>query len=380
VPEVPGFIGGSAQAASRSLDVERTVNLMTIYGDSGTPKVPATLQNAPRCQPWMGMPVGPIRGLYSLNGQRGWGVCGPYLYELFANQTASLIGTMAADNRPATFACNGANGNQLLIASGYSGYVFDLVTGDFQQVDADPLSGFPAQCAMVAECAGYGLALSAQSNQFNVSAPVDFSSWDSLDFGRVQTNDPLVSMIAANNLVYLLGGQQSQIWYPSGQNFPFSPVQNVQLETGTSSPFGAIALGVSPNATVVFPSKNREGQGVLYALNGYSPQPVSSFSISTIFQKQARLDNLIAWSYQENRHTYGMFYLPSNDTTLVFDVDAPPGMNWTERGIWDSAQVRFVPHVGRCHMFCFGKHLVGARNSGTIYEMSSAFYTDRIVA
>jgi hypothetical protein len=54
-------------------------------------------------------------------------------------------------------------------------------------------------------------------------------------------------------------------------------------------------------------------------------------------------------------------------------------MQWAERGIWDSARLRWTPHIGRCHCFAFGKHLVGARNTGTIYEMSQNFYTDGIV-
>ncbi len=372
-----GFIGGSAQAASRSVDVERSINLITLVSDTGTPKVQTALQNAPGCEPWLGLPSGAVRGLYTLNGQRAWAVAGGFFYELFANQTAIEIGVVSQDNRPITWACNGANGNQLMFCSGRLGYVFDLVTGTLTQIVAD---GFPLQCAMVAECSGYGLALTLQSNQFNVSNPLDYLAWDGLDFGRVQTNDPIVAMLSANNLVYLLGGQQSQVWYPSGDTFPFSLMQNAQMQTGTSSAFGAIVLGVAPNATVVFPSRNAEGQGIMYALSGYSPQTVSSFAVSTILQTTPRLADMIAWTYQSEGHTFGIFQIPGNDTTWCFDVTAPPGMNWAERGIWDSAAYRWTPHIGRCHAFAFGKHLVGSRTDGTIYEMHQGFYADRIVA
>lgn len=377
--DVPGFVGGSAQSVSRSLDVERTINLISLRGDSGTPRVKDAMRNAPGVRPWVTLPVGPVRGLYTLNGQRLWAVAGATLYEVFGNQTAMAVGSVTQDSRPATFACNGANGNQLLVCSGFAGYVLDLVTGAFAVVPPDPASGFPAQCAMVAECAGYALALGSQVNQVNFSAPEDFSSWDTLDFFRVQTNDPLVSMISANRLVYVFGGQQSQVWYPDGSASVFGPVQNVQIESGTSSPFGPVAVGVSPTATVLFPNRSSNGQGVMYGLDGYSPQPVSSFAISTILQQQSRLDDMVSWTYQEDGHTFALFYIPTNDTTLCFDASAGAGMNWTERAIWDSHAYRWLPHIGRCHAFAFGKHLVGSRADGTIYEMSNSLYLDAIV-
>jgi hypothetical protein len=375
--QMPGFIGGSAQAASRSLDVERTINAVTMVGDSGTPKVSAGLTKRMGCRPWVDLLSGPVRGLYALNGTRAWAVAGAFLYELFANQTALQIGSVVSSSLPASWACNGANGNQLLVNTQPNGYVFDLVTGAFTQVTA---AGYPSDCAMVAECAGYGLALTSKSNQFNVSAPEDFTAWDGLDFGRVQTNDPLVAMISANNLVYLLGGQRSQVWYPSGDTFPFTLVQGGTFECGTAAQFGPCAIGTSPNATIIFPSLSSDGHGLMYALNGYSPQIISSFAVSTILQAQPILSNMVTWTYQHNGHTFALLYLPNNDTTWVFDTAAPAGMNWSEQGIWNSSTLRWTPHIGRCHCFAFGKHLVGARNSGTIYEMSPAFYADEIVA
>jgi hypothetical protein len=36
--------------------------------------------------------------------------------------------------------------------------------------------------------------------------------------------------------------------------------------------------------------------------------------------------------------------------------------------MWVPAQRRNYPYLGRCHVYAFGKHLVGDRQSGTIYE------------
>jgi hypothetical protein len=53
---------------------------------------------------------------------------------------------------------------------------------------------------------------------------------------------------------------------------------------------------------------------------------------------------------------------------------------WAEWNIWDTTNAVWLPHVAGSHVFEFGKHYVGDRLSGAIYEMSMAFVTDEIVA
>src|SRR4030095_195127 len=49
---------------------------------------------------------------------------------------------------------------------------------------------------------------------------------------------------------------------------------------------------------------------------------------------------------------------------------------WHQRGVWNPGAERWDPMHQWCHMFAFGKHLVGDRTTGTIYEQTSELATE----
>jgi hypothetical protein len=89
-----------------------------------------------------------------------------------------------------------------------------------------------------------------------------------------------------------------------------------------------------------------------------------------------RVDDAIAWAYQDEGHSFYVLLLPTPPprdafgvdwTTWVYDVAT--GV-WHERALWDDTRLRWLPHYGRCHAYAIGKHLIGDRASGVIYEYS----------
>jgi hypothetical protein len=60
----------------------------------------------------------------------------------------------------------------------------------------------------------------------------------------------------------------------------------------------------------------------------------------------------------------------------VFDV--AEGL-WHERAIWDATACVWTPHVAVCHCFAWGLHLVGDRQSETVYTLALDYYDDQIV-
>ncbi len=128
--------------------------------------------------------------------------------------------------------------------------------------------------------------------------------------------------------------------------------------------------------TVVFIGLNAEGQGMVWRMNGYTPTRISTFAIENILRNLPRIDDAMGWTYQEAGHLFYVLYLPSNDTTLVYDVSSN---SWVEFAHWVPDLVNWTPYVGRCHAFGFGKHLVGSRTNGVIYEQSQHFYSDGLV-
>jgi hypothetical protein len=59
--------------------------------------------------------------------------------------------------------------------------------------------------------------------------------------------------------------------------------------------------------------------------------------------------------------------------TWVYDVATK---QWHERQYWNETTGQAQAHLGRCHAYAFGKHLVGDYQSGNIYVLSPDNYDD----
>jgi hypothetical protein len=140
------------------------------------------------------------------------------------------------------------------------------------------------------------------------------------------------------------------------------------LKVGVSAPNTAIELDNS----VFWVGNDKHGNGIVYRAQGLSPQRVSTSPIERVLQSTPNIEQVRAWSYQSEGH---MFYVLTGgglETSLCYDVST--GI-WHERA-YLNPQGNYEQHLGACHMFAFGKHLVGSRVDGTIYELRNDVYSD----
>jgi hypothetical protein len=370
-----GFVGPSATEWSANVNLERTLNLYPqILGrKDGTPKTRTYLMGTPGSRPFLALPSGPVRGLFAQDG-RAFAVVGALLYELFANQTAIVRGSVASDGRPASMASNGAAGHQLIVCSAGLGYIFDLITADFTQITA---AGFPNPCAMVGFSDGYFVALQGQSNVFYISDLEDGLSWDAADKGQVsESSNQLRSLIINNRVLWLLGSQTTEVWYNAGDAaFPFAPIQGSFLQRGIDAAFSATRL----DTDIAFIGRDEHGPGIVYRSAGYGQvRRISTSAIEEVLRESMHLnsDQVVSWSYQDLGHPFYLLNVPGARSTWVYD-----GLTdlWHERSILENDGIQESPIRGQCHCHAFGKHLVGDRLSGVIYEQSLDFFDDQLV-
>ncbi len=95
---------------------------------------------------------------------------------------------------------------------------------------------------------------------------------------------------------------------------------------------------------------------VEYALQGYSTR-----------------SDAVAFGYQDQGHDFYVLTLPAANATWCYDNKT---QLWHERGYWNTGNAAYDAMRGMYHMSAFGKHLVGDRSTGTIYDMSIAYYTE----
>lgn len=355
---IPGFIGSSYRTQSAVLDVTRTVNLYLDKSDG--PKMYAT----PGQKPFLGAGAGPHRGNFQQDG-RGWVVSGTDWYEVFADGTAIIRGTVAAGNDQGTIVSNGVGGNQLLgVFAGY-GYVYNLTTNILTLIaDVDFPNGTAIMCEFLD---GYGIVLT--KTDYQLSALEDFTDWDALDIAqKSQTSDQLVAMSVdlQRKVLSLRGSKTTEYWWDSGAaGFPFEPVPNSISTIGCAATSGV--------AGSIWISQNDDGARIAYSGTGVTTKRVSTSGIEALWADYPTVADCLAWTYDWRGHVFSVFSFPSANATWVYDELEQEWHEWLE---WDQSSGAYVQHLARTHMYVFDKHLVGSRLDGTLYELRADVLTD----
>ena len=349
-----GLAGGSYESQSPNVSADRTINFYPELVESGRGKASVVLYPTPGLSVFTTLVGSPVRGIFQIN-DRCFAVAGPTLYEIIGNGTNVSRGTVANDGLPVSMA---SSPTQLLISSGGTAYVLTLATNVLTTI----ASGTLANVAMVAYIDGFFLALLRNSQQFRISTVLDATSWPALQIIQVSVfPDDVLSMIATHRELVLGGRTKSVVYYDSGSTNIFDVIPGSLIEQGTIAAFSPVNL----DNTVFWLGGDERGAAIVWRAQGYTPTRISNHAIEFAMQGYTTLTDAIGYAYQDQGHSFYVLYFPSADVTWVYDVAT--GL-WAERAFWNNGV--FEAHLARCHTYVFGKHLVGARNSGNIFEMS----------
>jgi hypothetical protein len=369
---LPGFAGPANALNSPNADAEDLINLFIESTPPGTGKIPKYIRGTPGVRPFATGPDGTIRAAFSQDG-RAFALSGGRFIEVDVTGTGTDYGPVLDDGLPGSMASNGSAGNQVMALSGGLGYIFDLGTNTLTQIsDTD----FPADASQVEFMDGYFLVTIKDTRRFQISALEDGLTWDALDVAeRSEGSDNIVSMIRNHREIWFLGSKTGEVWYDNGDpDFPFAPIQGVFVEQGSAATFSICRR----NNTIAWLGADERGNGVVYEANGYTPEQVSTYAVEDDIQAQGSdLDQTIAFANQMSGHVFSWMQVPSLPWTWVYDATEKL---WHKRAIWDADDVEYLPYVGSCYMFAFGKHLLGSRLDATIYELNVDYFDDSIVA
>lgn len=296
-------------------------------------------------------------------------VIGAGFYEFFADATFTKWGTVAQDANPAQLVFDSVLGNQIGVCSGGNVYVFNLTTNVLSAAIIGP--GF----THLAYAAGFGLAFNPTNGQTRLSNLFDLTVWDAGTFFRrsLFADQALTMFVDANNLVWIIGTDTFEVRYNTGVGSqPFSPLEGLVGRFGIAAPF---AFGLTGNQNFWL-SRNAEGVGQFVATRGSIPTPVSTYGVNTAiagYLRSSTISDAEVLTYQQQGHTWPVLSFPSPKKTWAYDVE---GQGWAERGKWNPVTGMFELWTPRTHSFSFGKHLVGDRTTGNLYEMDTTFTTE----
>lgn len=366
----PGFVGPSYTSRSRSVDAEETINYYSEFVESGEGEAPVVLYRVPGKKLFLTLPDQPLRGLIS-GHNRLFAAAGQTLFEIFANRTYATLGIIQQATTPVQAF---QNGEQLLVISGAQGYLDNGIS--LQPV-------VPA--VMGAYIDTYFLVKSAwESQQFQISAPGDGTSWDPLDIGFKEGGaDRLVAIADLTERLWLLGEFTSEVWWDSGNNnFPFERVQDAVIALGLGAPWSVAKLPGLDGAPDMLAglSLRPEGGRQVWLLGPGGPQRISSFAVETALQGYPICSDAVGYWYQDQGHWFYVLSLPTADMTWVYDYTTSQQLRkpeWTKRLRWDTQRGVYHADRARFHAYQFDQHFVGGGDgTGNIYTQSIAYPDD----
>jgi hypothetical protein len=376
-----GIVGPSYQSQSLLADAQMCKNWYVETIESGSGKSKMALYRSPGLKRFTD-PKGYGLGGYGLGGygigeeaQKVWNMKSCFgrtfavvewpkeqnLIEVFSDGTFISRGTLGAPGTKPSIAYN--NASQLMIASGGQLFLLNLTNNQLSEIDTTKGTALQGPVSKIRFSDSFFIALIKNSQKFQVSAPLDGSSWDPTDITAIEVfPDNVLSMEVDHREIILMGEKQTVIYGDSGApNFPFDPVPGGFMEQGILAPESL----VKADNSWFWIGQDERGGAMAWRAVGYSPRRITTHAIEFAWQGYPRVDDAIAWTFQYRGHTFIHFYFPSADKSWRFDI---------AENLWHEVGSSIGAHLGLCHLFAYGKHLVGARNSGIIYELGT--FTD----
>ncbi len=419
------ILGSSYVLRSPNAADSRMVNLYPEIVPEGG-KEAAWLERAPGLRLLATFPTGPIRGLWQYNGY-GYAVAGTKLYRINTDWTYAELGTVVGSSNVNMV----DNGTQLFIAAGANGYIYNdtdielqcnTTNGDATVTTADtssiwvgqPVSGpgipigatvlsitnsttFELSANATATATGVTLAFTPffsqitdadfpgavgvgfldgyfvfnepNSQKFWVTASYNGLSIDALDFASAEGSpDDLVTLIVDHREVWLFGQNSVEVWYNAGlPDFPLARIQGAFNEIGCLAAYSVAKL----DNGLFWLGSDARGFGIVYRSKGYSGERISTHAVEWQIQQYATLADAVAYTYQQDGHSFYVLNFPTANTTWVYDVAT--GV-WHERAGWENNA--FTRHRGNCQMNFNNEIVIGDYVAGGIYAYDSTVYTE----
>jgi hypothetical protein len=358
-----GVVGGSSQQASLPFNAERTVNMYAVLDQQG--KKPASLYARPGNAVFATLGSGAGRGAFTATNGRAFVVSGSQLYELLANGTGTVLGNLLTSSGDITA---DENGVQLAICDGVNLYILTYATNVFQRVVSPNLPS----ASSVRFLGGYFIVTRAPTSGIHqISAPYDGLSWAALDFATAELSpDSLLRVEVVFGQLFLFGDLSIEPWTNTGSaSFPF---QRVNSSSQISVGVAAVSTVLPLDNTVFWVGNDKNGTGVVYRADGYSPRRISTEAVELRLQAAPSISTLKAMAYQEAGHTFYIITGGGMETAQVYDVSTNL---WVEWSYFNSSGNYELPLTNDL-FYAFGKTLALDRTSGKVYEQSSKYYSD----
>lgn len=357
------ILGSSYVARSVNAADNRMVNLFPeIVPEAG--KEPAFLSRCPGLLRKSSIGAGPIRGLWKVNDIM-YAVSGDTFYKVETYGRTRLKGTAIGTVTGTGPVSMSDNGTQIFIACNPDGFIYNTSTEVFAEITDPDFAG----AVTVGYIDGYFVFNEPNSSKFWVTSLLDGTSVDPLAFASAEGDpDNLVSLVVDHREVWLFGTNSVEVWYDAGTaNFPLQRIQGAFNELGCVAPYSVAKMDNS----VFWLGADARGRGIVYRTNGYKGQRISTHAVEWQIQQYTDISDALAYTYQQDGHTFYVLIFPTANTTWVYDAATQA---WHERAGWDNGD--FTRHRSNCQVVYNNEIIVGDYENGNLYAFDLTDYSD----
>lgn len=351
------FVGPSYTLANRKADIQRSVNLILIRLEAAG-KAQFILDSVPGLAGFSTL-SGACRGGIAID-DRAFVVFAGSMYEVLSDGSLITRGSLSTTTGMVSMAYGIT---QLVIVDG-GGYVLTLADNTFVTI-TDP--DFPGADTVDFMDNFFVFSKDRQGQQFQLSAINDATMEDALDFASSESQpDPIVSHVVIQAGLLIFGTLTCELWVDTGaQDFPF------ERSRGSGFQVGLMARSTLKRLDngCAWVGRDETGAGIVYRLNGGSPQRISTQAVEQAIQASTDLTQATAYAYQDNGLTFYAINAPGVASTWVFEVSTA---EWSERADLDLSG-QFKASRGVAHVYAFGKHLIGG-DDGMLYSLDPTVY------
>lgn len=262
------------------------------------------------------------------------------------------------------------NGRHLFVAAGGNGYLYDTETETFGLITDDSFQGagtvgYINGYFVFCEPTGQAIRLSGLSDEIADGSLVILPDVESAE----GFPDDVVSLIVDHREVWVFGTSTIEVWTvaPENPDFPLAVIPGAFIEIGCAAPYSVAKL----DNAVFWLGQDARGQGIVYRSNGYSGQRISTHAIEWQIQQYEDISDAIAYTYQQDGHSFYVLTFPSADATWVYDVATDA---WHERAGFVNG--RFTRHRSNCQAFFNAETVVGDCENGNLYTLDLNIYSD----
>lgn len=346
--EIP-FIGGAYTTRSKNLNAQVCQNYYVEVDQTGAKNI-ISLTGCPGLTLWKDTgSYGEVRTFHVYNDEL-YAVVGNILYKV-DEASATSIGTIGTSSG---WVDTTNDGVYMGVFDSTGGWTWDGT--DFTEITADGFQ-IPSSATYLG---GYHIISRAGTDQFFISKQDDPTVWDATKFATGESHaDILVRIKSVRGQLWLLGKETAEVWYLSGDTFPF-----------TRNPGGFIKIGCGAKRSVA------DHEDILFWLDdkykvvmgvGISIKPISTYQIDYQISLMNNKSDAVGFCYFDEGHSF--YELTCDSKTFCYDITT---------GFWHTRASGAADYRNRpnCAVRFDGKVLVGDFENGKIYEYSLDAYDD----